>query len=440
MFMRVDLPAPFSPRRACTSPFASSKSTPSLATTPGKRFVMPLSSRRGASAMEGKEGWGPAPAPSGSFGLFDRLGDLDLAGDDQLGLRHRLVDGLLRRVRRELAEPDAVLREAERRHAAALEGVVHDRLDGREHGHVHALERAREDVVAEERLVGVHADAPDAPLLGAVESTEPAAAGDLEHDVRAVGDLVERELLAPRLVDEVLRVAVERLDVGIRVRRALLETGDEAVDGRDLHSAYARDRVALGHEPRQVAREVPRLLLLEEEALEVGQLARVRLLAPLSAVGGVDDGEVRLRELLRGRVRSLGHEEADRDDQVEALVGERREVRDVVRVRLGLQHPDLDAELLRRLLEALVGQRVEAAVVQAADVGDEPDLNVGARRLLGGVGRPCLVAAYVLAVPVVVTAAARRDGEQQRDEKEKEQRQLSLYFHGTSLFAHAVEW
>src|ERR671918_73435 len=411
MFMRVDLPAPFSPRRACTSPFASSKSTPSLATTPGKRFVMPLSSRRGASAMEGKEGWGPAPAPSGSFGLFDRLGDLDLAGDDQLGLRHRLVDGLLRRVRRELAEPDAVLREAERRHAAALEGVVHDRLDGREHGHVHALERAREDVVAEERLVGVHADAPDLTLLGAVESTEPAAAGDLEDDVRAVGDLVERDLLALRLVDEVLRVAVERLDVGIRVRR-----------------------------PREVAGEVPRLLLLEEEALEVGQLARVRLLASLSAVGGVDDGEVRLRELLRGRVRSLGHEEADRDDQVEALVGERREVRDVVRVRLGLQHPDLDAELLRRLLEALVGQRVEAAVVQAADVGDEPDLNVGARRLLGGVGRPCLVAAYVLAVPVVVTAAARRDGEQQRDEKEKEQRQLSLYFHGTSLFAHAVEW
>src|SRR4051794_33449011 len=37
----VLLPAPFSPSSACTSPAAASKSTPSLATTPGNRFVMP---------------------------------------------------------------------------------------------------------------------------------------------------------------------------------------------------------------------------------------------------------------------------------------------------------------------------------------------------------------------------------------------------------------
>src|SRR5579862_182160 len=41
MFESVLLPAPFSPRSACTSPAAASKSTPSFATTPGKRFVMP---------------------------------------------------------------------------------------------------------------------------------------------------------------------------------------------------------------------------------------------------------------------------------------------------------------------------------------------------------------------------------------------------------------
>src|SRR5207249_3382060 len=41
MFESVLLPAPFSPSNACTSPAAASKSTPSFATTPGKRFVIP---------------------------------------------------------------------------------------------------------------------------------------------------------------------------------------------------------------------------------------------------------------------------------------------------------------------------------------------------------------------------------------------------------------
>src|SRR5437868_1886914 len=41
MFESVDLPAPFSPRSACTSPSAASKSTPSFATTPGKRLTIP---------------------------------------------------------------------------------------------------------------------------------------------------------------------------------------------------------------------------------------------------------------------------------------------------------------------------------------------------------------------------------------------------------------
>ena len=36
MFESVDLPAPFSPSSACTSPSAASKWTPSFATTPGK--------------------------------------------------------------------------------------------------------------------------------------------------------------------------------------------------------------------------------------------------------------------------------------------------------------------------------------------------------------------------------------------------------------------
>src|SRR5215208_1370404 len=48
--MRVLLPAPFSPRMTCTSPFSSSKSTPSSAVTPGKRLVMPRISRRGLTS------------------------------------------------------------------------------------------------------------------------------------------------------------------------------------------------------------------------------------------------------------------------------------------------------------------------------------------------------------------------------------------------------
>src|SRR5512144_2699980 len=48
MFDRVLLPAPFSQSSACTSPWAASKSTRSLATTPGKRFVIPRIDTAGA--------------------------------------------------------------------------------------------------------------------------------------------------------------------------------------------------------------------------------------------------------------------------------------------------------------------------------------------------------------------------------------------------------
>src|SRR3546814_5255173 len=61
IFTRVDLPAPFSPSRAWISPGATAKSMRSLASTPGKRLLMPLASRRGAS------GWGTVmPRPHGA--------------------------------------------------------------------------------------------------------------------------------------------------------------------------------------------------------------------------------------------------------------------------------------------------------------------------------------------------------------------------------------
>ncbi len=46
--MSVDLPAPFSPTTACTSPRATSNDTSELATTPGKRLVTPRTRTAGA--------------------------------------------------------------------------------------------------------------------------------------------------------------------------------------------------------------------------------------------------------------------------------------------------------------------------------------------------------------------------------------------------------
>src|SRR6476469_8419615 len=62
MFESVDLPAPFSPSRAWTSPSTASNSTPSFATTPGNRLVMPLSET--AADIEVLGGRGPMASPA----------------------------------------------------------------------------------------------------------------------------------------------------------------------------------------------------------------------------------------------------------------------------------------------------------------------------------------------------------------------------------------
>src|SRR5918998_4999651 len=49
--MRVDLPAPFSPTMAWTSPRRTVRWTSLLATTPGKRLVMPVSTTAGGSSV-----------------------------------------------------------------------------------------------------------------------------------------------------------------------------------------------------------------------------------------------------------------------------------------------------------------------------------------------------------------------------------------------------
>src|SRR5262245_37299891 len=66
MFESVLLPAPFSPRSACTSPSSASKSTRSLARTPGNRFVIPRHAIAGRASRPAEATVCPAV---GSIGL-----------------------------------------------------------------------------------------------------------------------------------------------------------------------------------------------------------------------------------------------------------------------------------------------------------------------------------------------------------------------------------
>src|SRR4051812_39046421 len=96
MFESVDLPAPFSPSSACTSPAAASKSTPSFATTPGNRLVMPLSST--AAGMKKRRARSDPRPPVGGLALR--------APDDAL---HEVVHRHQVAVARAVARPDTEL-------------------------------------------------------------------------------------------------------------------------------------------------------------------------------------------------------------------------------------------------------------------------------------------------------------------------------------------
>jgi hypothetical protein len=279
-----------------------------------------------------------------------------------------------------LAEGHALRLDVEDLVLAALERAVLDRLDGLEDRDVDLLLGRGQDVLAQEGLVGVHADAQLVLLLRGVQGAQAALAGHLEDDAGAALDLREPQLLALGLVDEVLRVAVEGLDARHGRLGAGLVARDVGVHGRDLLAADGGDGVEallLGDLAGQVARQVAGLGLLEEQPAHVLGLALER------RGGEVDDGEVRVGEALGHRVHRVGHEEPDPEHQVVLLLGQRGEVRHVVRVRLRGDDAALDAELLLRVLQALVGQRVERAVVQAADVRDEADLDGGPLGLRG---------------------------------------------------------
>ena len=319
-----------------------------------------------------------------------------------------------------LADPDAAGLGVEDRVLAGLEAAVLDLLGGDEHGVLDLLERRGHHVIAQIALVGVDADALHALLLGGVERAEAALAGHGEDDLGALGDLVERDLLALRLVDEVLRIAVQDLDVGVRLRGTGLVARDVGVDRRDLLAADRRDdlvaALVLRVQARHVADRIAALGLLERQALHVLRLGLHRRLRE------VDDAEVRRREGVGHLLGRRAHQEAVGHDQVVLLARERREVRHVVGLLVGGEHADLGPELLLGALEALVGGRVEPAVVEAADVGDDADLD-----LLGGL----LGARLRAAARALLVLAARRHGTHAHRQRGDEQQTQKLSGHGT---------
>src|SRR5919197_4908539 len=164
MFISVDLPAPFSPRRACTSPRRRSKSTPSFATTPGNLFVIDRSSRTGTSAIRDdsttgsrgrsrrRRGAGSSPAPRRSTFVLLLRRRHDLAGRYQLlDLLHLLDDGgAVLQLRADLAVADTAVLDGEGLVKASLEAgrIRLELLRRQEHGVRDVLQCARQHELA----------------------------------------------------------------------------------------------------------------------------------------------------------------------------------------------------------------------------------------------------------------------------------------------------
>src|SRR6187401_140837 len=281
MFIRVDLPAPFSPSSAWTSPSRRSKLTSSFATVPGKRFVMcSISRTTGRSGMRAIIVWPPhGRKPLGGQACRRdsalRARDLEVAVGDLLRDVVELGDQgvAIGRVRADLAVADAVVRDVVQRVAPTFEVAVDDLLDRVEHRDVDLLRGAREDVGAEERLVVVDPDAPGVALVRRLEGAETAAARRGEDDLRAPAELGERDLLALRLVDEVLRVALDHADLRDGRLGARLVAREERHDRRHLLAADRAHDPALGDGRSRDAGEVAALLLGEDQPARVRRFA-----------------------------------------------------------------------------------------------------------------------------------------------------------------------
>src|SRR6185437_13601880 len=165
MFISVDLPAPFSPSSACTSPRRTSRETSSLATTPGNSLRMPRISRTRSSLtaamlLRNRRRTGNSPALRGSSLLSERRRWDEPAGDHvRLVLVHRR-DPRLRHLRADLAHADAAVLQVEQDVAATLERALRHRGHHVVDADIGLLQRAREDVLRDAVLVRVDAYPP----------------------------------------------------------------------------------------------------------------------------------------------------------------------------------------------------------------------------------------------------------------------------------------
>ena len=340
-----------------------------------------------------------ATASATGLSVAQRARDLDVAGEDLLRdvVERRDQRVPVGRVGAHLAVADAAVRDVVQRVATALERIFQQRVDRVENRDVDLFRRAREDVRAEERLVVVDTDPPDAALVRRLERAEAAAARRGEHGLRAALDLRERELLALRLVDEVLRVPLKHGHARVRRLHAGAVAGEERDDRRNGLTADRAHGGAFRDRRGRDADEITRLLLGEDQPPGVCRLVLQR--GPRE----VDDRELRVGKLRRDARERVAHQEADADHEVVPTPGRLREVGDVVARGIRDEHAPVDPELILRTLEARVRERVEAPVVQAPDVGDERDAEVRAPA-----PAPCLTRA------LVASAAAR--GRKQRED------------------------
>src|SRR5581483_316944 len=231
MLIRVDLPAPFSPSRQCTSPRSTVSEMWSLASTPGNAFVISISSTAGACPLSVgvvelsviallRAGTGlvavPArePTPQTSVrvlalavlldcSLRGRRDDLDRAVPDLLLGRGDLGPGrggrLVRLQQREAVARSEDVRLAER---AGVDVLDRPRVDRRE---VPELGAEQDALLVDLRLVPDHVDEVDLRRAGRrlrrldrLQHPERGAVAHAEDDVRARGDHLLRDPLAAR--------------------------------------------------------------------------------------------------------------------------------------------------------------------------------------------------------------------------------------------------
>src|SRR4051794_29959886 len=388
MFISVDLPAPFSPRSACTSPLRTSRETSSLATMPGNLFVMPRISRTSSSVTRPRSypgtrrGRASSARPlrsclARSVGLLDRRRNLQLAGDDLRPVAVHQLDVGRGHGRVDLADAHAAVLQVEHEIRAALELALLLLLRDGEDAVVDPLHAAREDALRELELVDVDADAPLAALVGSLERAETAAARDLEEHVRALRDLVRGNGLALVGRDEVLRVLDQDLRSRNSLLRAELVARDPDVDRRDLESADRADRVRAvlcRHLRGEDADETAGLVRGIRETLDVVEEDLALLVREGRRVHGVvRDREMHVRELLRVCGLGARKQEACRDHELRTLANRRVEVRRVVARRVRLGADSGDPELRLRPVQTRQLVLVEPVIGELADVADERD-------------------------------------------------------------------